>query len=238
MVASLPLLIGLGLATGAATLAGGALALRHAERLPLILGFSAGAMVGVALFDLAPEAFGLGAASPGPRGLGLCLAAGLFAYLLLDRSARAAGEGRGLAGHAAAAALTAHSLMDGFAIGLAFRASSRLGIVIAIAVLAHDLADGVNTVILGLSGGTGRRGARAWLIADAAAPLAGVLASRFVRLDAAAFAALLAVFAGAFLYNGAATLMPLSHARGPPRWATLATLLGAAFIWLLSRLAP
>ena len=85
MMGELGMLIGLGLAAAAATLAGGALALRFSDRIHLILGFSAGAVIGVALFDLLPEAFALGTATHGPALLGGCVGAGFFAYLLLDR---------------------------------------------------------------------------------------------------------------------------------------------------------
>ena len=84
----------------------------------------------------------------------------------------AAGEGRHR-GHLGAAALTLHSLMDGLGIGFAFQASAAAGVVVAFAVLAHDLVDGLNTVTLGLSGGLQRTTARRWLVADAAAPLVG-----------------------------------------------------------------
>ncbi len=77
------LLILLGLAAGAATLLGGALALRLERRVHLILGFSAGAVVGVALFDLLPEALSLGGTVHGPRVLLLIVAAGFAGYLVL-----------------------------------------------------------------------------------------------------------------------------------------------------------
>ena len=44
----------------AATMTGGLLALKWAGRLALVMGFSAGAVIGVAFFDLAPEALGSG----------------------------------------------------------------------------------------------------------------------------------------------------------------------------------
>jgi zinc transporter ZupT len=57
------MLIGIALAAFGATLAGGLLALRVARRLQWILGFSAGAVVAVAFFDLLPEALELSAAT-------------------------------------------------------------------------------------------------------------------------------------------------------------------------------
>ena len=55
----MPELLVLAIAAGAclSTLAGGALALRLRDRLHLVLGFSAGAMVALAFFDLLPESF-------------------------------------------------------------------------------------------------------------------------------------------------------------------------------------
>ena len=49
-------ILGLALIACAATLAGGALALRFSDRLHLVLGFSAGAVLAAAFFDLLPEA--------------------------------------------------------------------------------------------------------------------------------------------------------------------------------------
>ena len=47
------------LATFASTLFGGLFALRVQDRLHLVLGFSGGAVLGVVLFDLIPEAMSL-----------------------------------------------------------------------------------------------------------------------------------------------------------------------------------
>ena len=52
-----------GLATFLSTLLGGLFAIRFKDRLHLILGFSAGAVIGVALFDLIPESLSLGTKS-------------------------------------------------------------------------------------------------------------------------------------------------------------------------------
>jgi ZIP family zinc transporter len=106
-----------------------------------------------------------------------------------------------------------------------------------VAVLAHDLADGINTVSISLDGTGSRGAARRWLPADAAAPLAGVALSRFFILQRDALAGVLALFAGAFLYIGASELLPQSYRRHPRPWTTLSTGLGLGMIWLVVRLA-
>ena len=45
-----------------------------------------------------------------------------------------------------ALALIGHSLADGVAIGLAFQAGNHVGVAVAVAVIAHDFSDGLNTV--------------------------------------------------------------------------------------------
>ncbi|MGI9169049.1 MAG: ZIP family metal transporter, partial [Caulobacteraceae bacterium] len=232
------LLIGLGVAAGAATLAGGWLALRLAKKIHLILGFSAGAVIGVALFDLLPEALALGSKDRGPAGVTAIVAVGFLAYLVVDRAFLIASTDRaGHRGHLGAGALTLHSLLDGLAIGLGFQVSLAVGAVLAIAVLAHDFSDGINTVTLSMAGSGRPRVARRWLIADAAAPLVGIAASRLISPPRAELAGALAAFAGFFLYIGASELLPESNHRHPRAWTTVATVLGAALIWTVVKLA-
>jgi zinc transporter ZupT len=222
-------------ATGLATLLGGFAALRFRRHIPYVLGLSAGAVIGVALFDLAPEALALtrGAGSPALT-LGVT-GAGFWGYMMLERGLSAASEGR--KGHLGPASLTLHSLLDGLGVGLAFQAGPSIGLVVAVAVLAHDLADGVNTVTLSLSGGGGPARARAWLAADALAPLAGIGATRLFVAPADLLGFAMALFAGFFLYIGATELTPASHKALPRLWTSLATVIGMGAIWAAVRLA-
>jgi ZIP family zinc transporter len=226
-----------GLATGLATLLGGALALRLTSGIGLLVGFGAGAVLGVSLFDLLPEALRLGAPTASPLSITAALACGFAAYLVIDRTVSAAARGGGWRGHLAAAALTAHSLMDGLGIGLAFHVSTAAGVIVALAVLAHDVLDGANTVTLALAGGMSRPAARLWLIADALAPLVGVSLAAFFAVTPSSLPPVLAVFAGCFLYIGAVELLPQSTRRGPGPWAAAATLAGLALIYLVVRLS-
>ena len=232
------LLVAIGLAAGGATLLGGFLALRFADRVHLVLGFSAGAVIGVALLDLLPEAMRSGAGTLGAFGIATAVAGGFLVYLVIDRAFLIGVQGGAShRGHLGAGSLTVHSLLDGLGIGLGFQASASVGVVLALAVLAHDLADGMNTVNLSVGGAHSRTVTRGWLAADALAPLAGIGLSRLFRVPETALAPMLAVFAGFFLYIGASELLPESHHRHPKPWTTVATVLGVVLIGMVVRLA-
>jgi ZIP family zinc transporter len=234
-----PLLVPLvGLAAAVATLFGGALALRFRSAFDLFLAFSSGAVIGVALFDLLPEAFDISAPGFRPLKITTLVATGFALYLTADRTAAIlTGGSQGHRRHFGPASLTAHSLMDGLGMGFAFQVSPSVGMIVAFAVLAHDLLDGANTVTLSLAGGSRSSTARSWLYADAAAPILGVGMASLIAVPPALLAGLLAVFAGGFLYIGASELLPLSHDRRPRLSTIAATLSGLAFIYGVVRLA-
>ncbi len=231
------LLLGVGVVTGCATGLGGTLALRMQKRLHLILGFSAGAVIGVALLDLLPEAMELARGSTPAFGVASIVAAGFIGYLIVDRALLIlSGRRTGHRGHMGAASLTVHSLMDGLGIGFGFQVSTSVGVVLAAAVLAHDFADGVNTVNLSLLGTGSRPTARRWLVADALAPLVGIGLSRLIAVPGRTLALVIALFAGFFLYIGASELLPESHHSHPRVFTTATTLLGVGLIYLVMRL--
>ena len=217
-----------------ATMLGGVLALKLEGKLPLVMGFSAGAVIGVAFFDLAPEALEVGRGLYEPRILLALAALGFFFYTVLDRLvARHDCEGqanpaRGLVG---AASFSAHSVLDGFALGVALQANREIGLIVAAAVLAHDFADGLNTVNVVTRNGGSRSFALRWLAVDAIAPVLGASLSLLITPSANLLAILLAVFCGFFLHIGASGLLPESHRAYPRLSTTLATLLGAAFLY-------
>jgi zinc transporter ZupT len=214
---------------------GGLLALRLRDKLHLILGFSAGAVIGVAFFDLLPEAVSFGAGFRSPAKILAWTAVGFLSYLVLDRILLFHGEAapRGRFG---AGLLCLHSVLDGIAIGLAFQTSHEVGIVVAIAVLTHDFSDGINTMSMVLKNHGARSSALRWLLLDAAAPAIGVASTYFFMLPAAAFGTALAFFAGFFLYIGASDLIPESYHAHPRFLTTVMTLAGAAVLYLATSL--
>jgi len=235
-------------AAACATLIGGSLALRLRDKLHLILGFSAGAVIAVAFFDLLPESLELGSAFHSISTMLTFTALGFFAYTILDRFITLhthsddtddgvhmhGSPSRALVG---AGSLSSHSFLDGFAIGLAFQASPAVGAIVAVAVLTHDFSDGINTVNLVLKNGGSRALAFKWLLADAAAPVLGAAATLFIRLPESTLSIVLAVFAGFFLYIGASDLLPESHHSHPKALTTILTLVGAAVLYTAIRIA-
>jgi zinc transporter ZupT len=234
----------LGASAVLATTLGGAFALRRRDRLHLILGFSAGAVLGVALFDLLPEAMQLGTTRYQVSTVALLVGVGFLAFTLVNRvlllhpepdSGHAAGARR--RGAFGAASLSIHSFLDGVGIGLAFKVSTSIGLVVAAAVLAHDFSDGINTVTVVLRNRGEWIRALKWLLLDAVAPLLGVVSTSFYSLSAAHLGLVLAVFCGFFLYIGAADLLPESHHRHPRRLTATLNVAGAALIWTTIHLA-
>ncbi len=231
------------LATFFMTLLGGLLALHLHDRLHLILGFSAGAVIGVAFFDLIPEAIELGGPAHTPSYMLGLVAAGFVAYMILDRTIAPHGH-KGVRterlwqrGALGAGSLAVHSLFDGFAIGLAFKVSAPVGAVVAAAVLAHDFSDGVNTVGVVLNRHGGRRAALGWLLIDAIAPVIGAASTVFLQVEGDVLATCLALIAGFFIYISAADLLPESYHDHPTSGTTAMTILGIATVYIAVRLA-
>jgi len=169
-----PLAFVLGAVTMLSTLAGGIVAIRLSRYLDLVLSLTGGMVVAVALIDVLPEAV---RNVSNPQRVGTLAAAGFVAFLLAERvivlhhrdNPEQAKSHRQV-GALGAAGLTIHSFIDGLAIGLAFQVGHKTGVVVAIAVIAHDFADGMNTVSFVLAQGNERRDAIPWLVADAVAP--------------------------------------------------------------------
>jgi zinc transporter ZupT len=232
------MLIIISIAAFIATLCGGLFALKFKDKLHLILGFSAGAVIGVAFFDLLPEALELGSSTFSTSTVTAITALGFMVYMLLDRFVMFHSHTHGdehehasPRGKLGASSLSLHSFLDGIAIGLAFQVSAAVGAIVAVAVLVHDFSDGINTVNLILKNNGERKQAFRWLIIDAIAPIIGVIATLFFTLPESMLGIVLALFTGFFLYIGASDLLPESHHAHPTIWTTIATILGMLILY-------
>ena len=234
----------------ASTLGGGAMALRFRDRLHYLLGFTAGVLLGVVAFDLLPEIFELSRRhgfDPGAAMIALVVGFVLFHSLEKFVLVHPAQEGHyshhhhPQAGMASALVLAAHSFMDGVAIGIGFQVSPVVGLTVALAVVALDFSDGLNTVTLMLRHRNSTRRALAMLVVDALAPLVGVLLTMAFTIPPFQLMTYLGFFAGFLLYIGVSDILPEAHSRAGPGVAVkliALTCCGAAFVWLVVRQSP
>ena len=123
-----------------------------------------------------------------------------------------------------AAGLSVHSFIDGLGIGLAFHLSTSTGLLVFVAVVSHDFADGMNTVSFILRQSGERRAAVRWLALDALAPLARRRRRQTVAISERHLGYLLATYAGFFLFMGATDLLPEAHQHASGRRVALTVL--------------
>lgn len=214
-------------ATFVSTLVGGYLAIRSVAHLRYFFAFSAGTLISIAFADLLPEAIETSEANPFARQMVYYVIIASFVffhvierYVLVhpvhehtpgESAGQHAHDERHPAGGLGATGLVIHSFVDGIAIGAAFQASSAIGVVVALAVIAHDFADGINTVTLTFRVVRSRRRAYLFLLGDASAPVLGALVTLLIAVPESALALILAFFVGHFLYIGASDLIPEMH---------------------------
>jgi zinc transporter, ZIP family len=202
------------------TLLGGFTALRFHRDLTTLIALTGGVVVAVALFDVLPEAID---ALDSPSHVAWLIGAGFLAFFLAERvlvlhhrdethEARAHAQ----VGAMGAAGLSAHSFVDGLGIGLAFQLSTATGLLVFLAVVSHDFADGLNTVSFVLRQSADRRQAVRWLAVDAAAPFLGAIVGSLVTISEHGLGYLLSLYVGFFLFIGATDLIPEAHHHGHP----------------------
>jgi zinc transporter ZupT len=226
---------------------GGAFALLHRDRLHLILGFTAGVIVGVVAFDVLPEISELSDATGMEfKTVMIALAVGFLGFHAIEKwllvhnahEHEYAGHHHPTVGLASALALCGHSLADGIAIGLAFQVDHTVGFAVAIAVVGHDFADGLNTVSLMLAHDNTRRRAVVLLVLDCLAPLAGAALTLLFHVPDRGLLLYLGVFAGFLLYIGASDILPEAHAKHPSLATLGLTVAGVGLMYGVTELLP
>ena len=223
--------------TVVSTLLGGFTALRLHRDLQTAIAFTGGVVVAVAIFDVLPEA--VEAVGDPHRAAGF-VGAGFLAFFLAERvlvlhhrDEPELAKAHPQVGALGAAGLSLHSFVDGLGIGLAFNLDTTTGLLVFLAVISHDFADGLNTVSFVLRQGGDRRRALRWLAVDAAAPLAGAIVGSAMTVGETTLGYLLALYAGFFLFMGATDLLPEAHEH--PSWRRVAlTVAGFAAVFAVS----
>jgi len=239
------------------TIAGGFAALRLQHRLHALMALASGVVVATAIVDLLPEAFEL-AGFDRIVEIGIAAVAGFIGFSFLEAFLHQSSFEHADEDHVAGAQLTArrnghalisllpptslviHSALDGLVIGLAFQAGDEIGLIVLLAVLLHDFADGMNVATIALEAARGERLAVGFVLLDAVAAPAGGLLSTLVTVERATLGLLLAAFAGVFLAVGAGHLLPESQHRDPGREPLMVALagIGAIVVLVVRALTP
>ncbi|MBW4330325.1 hypothetical protein KY084_05490 [Stakelama sp. CBK3Z-3] len=211
--------VGFGILSGLSILAGGVIARAMLDRRTLLLSLSSGAILAIALIALLPEAVELSAGVwAGPTAF-IIAALGYAGYLMLDRATAANSDILGR--HLGPASFFLHALIDGLMAGIGFSLSFDTGLLMACAAIVHGLAHGINTVSLVTRRAGTAALARRWLGANAIAPVIGATLASFIVLSQPALAALVAIFAGIFLFIATSELMPSPREQSPAGSALL-----------------
>ena len=244
---------GIGSVWLAAALSFGVLA-RYTQHM---LSLAAGALLGTALLHLLPEAF---ESAVRPQALFLTLLVGVVFFFLLDKAelwhhghehhhghdhahdhGHDHGHARMTGGWTVLAGDSVHCFGDGILIASAFMADVRLGVIAAVAVLAHEVPHHMGDLtVLRNSSGTRHAALLKVTLAGAITALGGMVGYWLVDLLREYLAYFLVVASGSFIYVALADLIPQLQKRLSLR-ETLAQigwlLAGIALVTLASRVA-
>lgn len=204
-----------------------------------IIAFAAGVMIGGALLHFGPEI-----SHHAPNLFSVALASFVALYLVEHHFAphfhaphahhHAPPSSFGLA---TAIGFAFHAMFDGLAIGVGYAFAEELGLVAAIAVLVHEIPEGITTFTALIHSQFSRK--TATLIASGIAlitPATALLAFTLLHdIDGATLGFFLALTFGSLIYIGATDLLPeAAHQRG---WRkSILFLLGIALMWSLTLL--
>ena len=237
------LVIALAATTVLATFLGGMLALRAKDRFHLVLGLSAGLLLGLVGFDLLPEIFEMNTNNLiGVRTTSVALIAGFLSLHFIEQFAGSHEPAESdyghehthaveIAGTVGAIAMAGHIFLDGVALALAFKVSNALGYAVFIAMIVHAFSDGLNTVALLIKTGQWRSRGKYLLAVDAVARVGGAAIGSALTISDSNLAIYLALFSGIVIYLATSHILPEAHSKHPSKVTMLATLAGVLIMW-------
>jgi len=238
----------------AASFAGGALSvgfasfslLLRAAWVSMLVSYAIGALLGAAFLGVIPEAFRAGE----PQTAAVSILGGIFGFFVLEKlllyrhchtehcevhdphqHGHSGAHDHGRSGLLIMVGDTIHNFVDGVLIAAAFLQSVELGIVAAIAIIAHEIPQEMGDFVILLHSGYSR--ARAFainMLSSFATLVGGVLGYYALQLFTGLQPVLLGIVAASMIYVAVADLIPGLHRRPELRDTALQALLIAAGI--------
>ncbi|MGQ0526388.1 MAG: ZIP family metal transporter [Betaproteobacteria bacterium] len=245
-----------------ATLLGGALSIGAAAvvalnaritHVPMLVSYAVGALLGAVFLHILPEAFGL---ADSLESMAATILLGILLFFVLEKlvlwrhchveqcevhDPPHAVHDHGRSGMMIMIGDTFHNFVDGVLIAAAFLANVELGIITALAIIAHEVPQEVGDFLILLHSGYSRGQAFAFnALSSTAMVVGGTLAYFTLQTLQGWIAPLLGLAAASMLYVSVADLIPGLHKR-PEIHATVQQValivLGVATIWLVGELA-
>jgi zinc and cadmium transporter len=206
--------------TLSAGLAAASLALR-ATWVPMLVSFAIGALLGAAFLELIPHAFETGETHE----VGMAILGGIFGFFVLEKlllwrhchtehcEVHDQNDG-GRSGALIIVGDTVHNFVDGVLIAAAFLQSTELGVVAAVAIIAHEIPQEVGDFLILLHSGYSKARALAMNVLSSAATVVGGVIGYFgLQLVVGIEAILIGVVAASMIYVAVADLIPGLHRR-------------------------
>ena len=242
------------------SLAGGALSVMAAaaisvafgmQRISMLISYAIGALLGAAFLEILPEALAHGE----PHHMAGTVLFGIMVFFVLEKlvlwrhchhdhceahEAQAPAHDHGRSGLLILVGDTFHNFVDGILIAAAFLESTQLGIVTALAIIAHEIPQEVGDYLILLHSGYTRLRALVFNLLSSIATMVGAMLAYFALSDLKEWVPYLLCLASAsMIYVAVADLIPSLHKRTELK-ATLQQVLliglGIASIGLVQRL--
>ncbi|MBI4192403.1 MAG: ZIP family metal transporter [Betaproteobacteria bacterium] len=245
-----------------ASLAGGVLSVvaaaafafsARAAHVPVLISYAVGALLGAVFLDILPEAFAM---TDSIERIAGTILVGILLFFVLEKlvlwrhcheeqceahEAQPAQHDHGRSGMTIMIGDTFHNFVDGILIAAAFLADVQVGLVTAIAIIAHEVPQEVGDFLVLLHSGYSKRYALVFnVLSSLAMMVGGVLAYFALQTMQQWIPPLLALAAASMLYVSVADLIPGLHRR-PEIHATVEQVVliaaGIATIWGVGTLA-
>jgi zinc and cadmium transporter len=202
----------------------------RATWVPMLISYAIGALLGAAFLEVIPHAFEQGEAHE----VATAILGGIFAFFVLEKlllwrhchtencevhDPHEHGHGHATHDHGRSGALivvgdSVHNFVDGVLIAAAFLQSTELGIVAAVAIIAHEIPQEVGDFLILLHSGYSKGRALAMnVLSSVATVVGGVLGYFALGFFDGIHTYLLGIVAASMIYVAVADLIPGLHRR-------------------------
>ena len=196
-----------------------------AHRVSMLISYAIGALLGASFLEILPHALEHGE----PHRMAATVLAGILIFFVLEKlvlwrhchhdhceahEAQAQAHDHGRSGLLILVGDTFHNFVDGILIAAAFLENTELGIVTALAIIAHEIPQEVGDYLILLHSGYSKAKALAFNLLSSLATLVGAMLAYFALSELTSWIpSLLGLAAASMIYVAVADLIPGLHKR-------------------------